>query len=108
LDVVAAADAEAFFFDAPGEEDVFAGPRFVISPGSWHTVGTTSEAITREMGNGVYAGTYVLFLWGELRYFDVFGRKQRHTRFRLRLKPDLGLPGAMGIWTYCDEGNEAD
>jgi hypothetical protein len=65
----------------------------------------TDAPLTADQVQGVASGQLAFFVWGEIRYTDVFGRSQI-THFRLRFgKAQLHLGnGAMMI---CDEGNQA-
>jgi hypothetical protein len=50
-------------------------------------------------------GQLVIYVYGEVRYFDAFGRKQR-TRYRFMMGGPVGTqPG--GKLVACEDGNEA-
>jgi hypothetical protein len=94
-----------FVFDSAPEK-ISGGTGFVVNPGSFHTLSVhfaSSAKTDLELSQGVLA----LYQWGEIRYYDVFGQPRR-TRFRLRLLLwDKPRSETFGIWSYCDEGNDA-
>jgi hypothetical protein len=84
------------------------GPRFVINPGSTHTHHVVTEQITTDDVDDVRQGAKRLYLWGEIRYEDAF-QCPHNVWFRLFFRVYDNADGqTMGIWTYCDEGNDAN
>jgi hypothetical protein len=72
--------------------------KFVVNPGN-----APSSQTDFDLEQGVKA----LYQWGEIRYEDGFC-DDRRTWFRLRLLLwDTPNGERFGIWTYCDEGNNA-
>lgn len=93
-------------FEPPPERIDDAG--FVINPGSTHTLHAHRlKALDEGDASDLSVGARRFYLWGEIRYDDIFGHEHR-TRFRLfhRVYERGGKP--MQIWSYCDEGNDAD
>jgi hypothetical protein len=65
----------------------------------------TDDPLTADQVGGVASGNLAFFVWGEIRYTDVFGCPQT-THFRLRFgKAQLDL--GSGTMMVCDEGNQA-
>ena len=79
------------------------GPRYVINPGSIHTLNSTPDIPHLEdMKNSVIQGNKKLYHWGEVRYTDAFNITRR-SRFRIYCSG----AALVGMWVYCDEGNDA-
>lgn len=109
----------AHAYDMPADATVFADSGDPI--GSIAVVGPTQTAhsdFTAQINSifGVVnrwrAGTHTIFVWGEIRYVDVF-KKQRWTKFRYFMAPPGDqTPDAKGNVTgrfsACAGGNEMD
>jgi len=81
------------------------GSIYVVHPGlrsPWITPFESRRVFSREEIAEAFVGkTKRIYLYGEIRYSDVFG-KQHFTRFRMMQKADLAF------LTFCREGNETD
>jgi hypothetical protein len=78
--------------------------KYVVNPGSLHSILTGTEPVlTPEEKTAIKAGNTSLYIWGEIQYRDAFA-KRRKTRFRLLW---IYTPLTLGMWSYCNEGNDA-
>ncbi len=90
-------ESRAYLFEAPAR--TIGDPRFVVNPGSSHSLCAEIELNGQEMN----ATHKRLYIWGEIKYLDAF--KKPHTKkFRLYQLVRSGT----AIWAYCDQGNDAD
>ena len=76
------------------------GPGSKIHPHAW-----SEGLLSKEDYAGVLAGTKELYLFGEVAYLDIFG-KRRETFFRLFLERENACNSDF-IWSICAEGNKA-
>jgi hypothetical protein len=68
-------------------------------------IAAAREPIRTEEREGLRNGNLAIFVYGEIRYLDAFGRNQR-TAYRLMMGGPVGIrPGGQLI--FCEEGNEA-
>lgn len=87
------------FAKAPWRIDA---PRFTAFPDRSYAHGNDIKLSTAEVGS-ICEGESRLYLWGEIRYRDTFG-KRKWSRFRVYFHIENGA----GNWRYCDNGNEAN
>ena len=80
---------------------------------SRETLGPDNTSVSRvsagrqlmdEEKKGIIEGAHAIYVYGEVRYKDVFG-KRRWTRYRLMMGGPVGIRG--GQLAGCEEGNEA-
>jgi hypothetical protein len=78
-----------------------------VGPGASFTINHAwNETLTEQHMQMLGSGTAAVFVWGEMTYVDMFGKK-RTTSFRSYYGGDTGLrPG--GATTTASEGNEAN
>lgn len=70
----------------------------------WHTPVRSRRPFSAQEIREAFDGTTKrLFLFGEIRYFDIFG-KEHFTRFRMM----SGVEPKTNFLTFCREGNETD
>jgi hypothetical protein len=104
-----AAGGDEFAFEkAPAD---IPRPWFVIHPTTEHTLGVEFDVPTDAIGM-IDKGKRI-YVWGEVRYDDAFKKTLHKTQFRMffHTYEHVGADGStetIGIWRYCDEGNEAD
>jgi hypothetical protein len=79
---------------------------FVIHPGEGYNIKmATNRHLTQDEVDQLIPGTNLrLYLYGEVRYRDAFG-KDRYTRFRMMTERDV--EGDQSRFVFCDQGNEA-
>jgi hypothetical protein len=77
-----------------------------IGPGAIVLANAGLEPFTPEQRAGLGAGSMFLFVYGEIRYTDAFG-KPRWTRFRYVYGGKYGT-GEEGSMAIAEEGNECD
>jgi len=68
------------------------------------SITTADRKLTEQQWASIADGTGAVYVYGEIRYRDVFGKNQR-TRYRLMMGGAVGVSG--GQLTGCEEGNEA-
>ena len=56
---------------------------------------------------GLRNGTKAIYVYGEIRYWDIFGKKERFTKYRLLHNWESGPIGESTVLSASDEGNEA-
>lgn len=84
----------------------FTAPQSVTSIGAGHASASSAvlpEPISLSSVQNLSAGTEAIYLYGEIRYSDIFG-DEHTTTFRLRNKSGV-YNGAM---TFTDQGNHAN
>jgi hypothetical protein len=84
----------------------FANPslsREVLGPGGT-AVSADAGPLTPEQRASLTNGTGIIYVYGEIRYRDAFGRQQ-WTRYRYMMGGPVGLRGDQ--MAACAEGNEA-
>ena len=82
------------------------GSIYVIHPGkvNWNTpVHARRKFSEAEVATAIEGRTKRFFLWGEIRYSDIFG-DEHFTRFRMM----SGVEPKTNFLTLCREGNETD
>lgn len=78
------------------------GSRFVLFPSATSDLNVRRTTPFQEGDKeAIRIGAIKIYVWGELRYRDVFNKKQRHTFFRLRQDP------GTGTLHFTEEGNRA-
>lgn len=78
-----------------------------VGPGSSFTINNSwNEILTAQHIQMLQNGTAAVFVWGEITYLDIFGRK-RTTGFRSYYGGDTGLR-AGGATTTAQDGNDSD
>jgi hypothetical protein len=75
----------------------------IINPGENFYIHTSLHSLNQDMINAIKNGSSAVFVWGQVRYKDVFGI-QRVTKYRWR----YGISGFPYFLTTCEEGNEAN
>jgi hypothetical protein len=75
-----------------------------ISTTDWRGVGGGKQ-LTKEEKAAFAEGKLVIYVYGEIRYVDAFGRPQR-TKYRYMMGGHVGVRQG-GRLAACEEGNEA-
>lgn len=90
-------------FPSPGDD--FGLARGPIGPGAPRDFTIPlAESMTAPRWQALENGDAAVYVWGEIRYADIFGKK-RFTRFRLRMS---GEGASDGRFSMCEEGNNTD
>jgi hypothetical protein len=76
-----------------------------LGPGDTTASNTLGKILTDPQKASLADGTGVVYVYGTIRYRDVFG-KHRCTKYRLMIGGPVGVRG--GQLTACEEGNEAN
>jgi hypothetical protein len=81
-------------------------PAMAMGPSdtSFSVIPSKRPPVPPEIRSAVINGTWVVYVYGEIRYKDVFGRKQ-WTKYRLMMGGPAGTSG--GLLVGCDDGNQA-
>jgi hypothetical protein len=77
-----------------------------LGPGceSFSITPSKKPSVPPEIRNEIINGTWIAYVYGEIRYKDVFGNRQT-TEYRLMTGGPVGVRGSQLVG--CDEGNKA-